>query len=350
MNKQEIKEAKMNEAIKSGLQSFREATASTVDTKGFDDPALYSVPTANGVRTATIPAPVSTGNQANVASITAKPSDAVGSPAGSAASEDEETVRESEEEVQISTAEYLSDLLDGDELTEEFMDKITVIFETALSDRIAHVEARMQDTFTHALTERVSELTDDFAEKLDEFLGYVVKEWTDNNEIAIERGIKSDIAESLITGLKDLFEAHYIEMPDGKIDVVEQLYASRDELEAQLNEQIDANVVLSNEINESQKMMVFHNQASNLTDTEVERFSQLCESITYNSIEEYDNKLSIIKESFLNGNSDESNSEMSRVVSRPISNDLTETTHQTETYDPIVESYSKAIGWQTRND
>mgnify|MGYP003110965995 CR=1 FL=1 len=348
MDTQTTKEKQMNEAIKNGLQSFREATetAKTLDSPGFDDPNLYSVPSVGGgVKTAGVPQPVATGNEVNAASVAAKPSDAVGSPAGVAPQDEEEKeVKEDTAEEEITTAEYLAELLDGDGLSEEFMDKLVTIFETALTDRINHIEAEMQNTFTAALTEKVTDISEEMAEKLDEFLAYVVKEWTEENDLAIERGIKSDIAESLLSGLKDLFESHYITMPEEKVDIVENLLKSKDELESQLNEQIENNVELVNELAENAKYNIFNSNAYDLTDTQIERFAELVENVDFESVEQYDRKLKIIKESFMNSKTQEINEEVSSSYS-----DLTETTHQSG-MDPMMEAYTRAIGFQNRNN
>ena len=206
------------------------------------------------------------------------------------------------------------------------------------------LQQKMQESFHNALNEQGESIAEDLSEKLDDFLSYVVKEWTDDNQIAIERGIRSDIAESFLSGLKSLFEAHYIEMPDEKVKVVEELYDVNEELETKLNEQMERNIDLMKALNQTTAQSVFATMCEDLTDTEVERFAHLAETVQFENYDQYSRKLSIIKESFVgSGNvSDEVAQESTNQV-------LTEDVSHGTGLDPIMDAYSKAIGFQNRN-
>tara|TARA_X000001388_G_scaffold24304_1_gene16802 strand:+ start:9423 stop:10460 length:1038 start_codon:yes stop_codon:yes gene_type:complete len=338
--KKDIKE-KISEAIENGLNTYKESTeaATTVEPTGFEDPALYA--DTNG-RGAVINTPVGVGPEHNMATIAAKPSDSVVSaaPAKKKKDEDKEEVQE-----EISIEDYLASLFDEDELSENFKEKLSTVFSTALADRVNYIQNEIQEAYNKNLNDQLETISEELSEKLDEFLSYVVEEWTKENNLAIERGIKADIAESFMTGLKDLFETHYIDMPDEKVQVMEELLDSKNELETQLNEQLDRNINLQRDIYASAARNIFIESATGLTDTEIERFAQLAETIEYDDVDEYARKLYIIKESFLGSNELESQP----VVTENRVQDLTETAHQTVDVDPTIAAYSKVIGFQNRN-
>jgi len=317
----------ITEAVKAGLKNFKEQK--TVDTQSFEDPALGQ--DAEG-KAQKIAEPVATGNEANVATL---------APHGEASSEEKKEKKEDMKE-EISTSDYLAQLFDEDELSEDFMNKLTTIFDTALNDRISFVEASMQESFNTSLNEQIETMSEDLSEKLDEFLSYVVEEWTKENTIAIERGIKADIAESFITGLKGLFESHYIDLPEERVDVVEELLNVKEDLETKLNEEIEKNFEFTREIVENKAQIIFDNLCTDLTDVEAERFSQLVENTVFESEEDYAQKLAIIKGSFLGSTEEEVIAESTEIT------DLNETTHNAGV-DPMLEAYTKAIAFQNRN-
>tara|TARA_Y100001972_G_scaffold91792_1_gene112375 strand:- start:1241 stop:2221 length:981 start_codon:yes stop_codon:yes gene_type:complete len=317
----------ITEAIKAGLKHFKEQK--TLDTKNFEDPALGHDTDGKAQK---IAEPVATGNEENVATL---------APHGEASGEKKKEEKEEMKE-ETSTIDYLSSLFHEDELSEEFMNKLTTIFDTALNDRISFVESSMQESFNNSLNEQIETITEDLSEKLDEFLTYVVEEWTKENTLAIERGIQADIAESFITGLKTLFQSHYIELPEEKVDVVEELLSVKEKLETELNEEIEKNLEFNKEIIENKAQIIFDDISADLTDTEAERFSKLLEGVVYESEEDYHNKLSIIKESFISSRETETTTELKE------STDTKETTHDAGN-DPLLEAYSKAITFQNRN-
>jgi len=338
-DKKDIKE-QISEAIENGLNTYKEATeaAVTVEPTAFEDPALYADADGKG---AVVNKPISTGPEGNLATITPNPSDAVVSEKPKKKKEEKEEVAE-----ETSIEDYLASLFSEDELSEDFKEKLTTIFSTALADRVNHIQSALQETFNQNLNDQVETISEELSEKLDEFLSYVVEEWTKENTLAIERGIKADIAESFMTGLKDLFETHYIDMPDEKVQVMEELLDSKNELEEQLNQQLEKNIELQKDIHASAATNIFIESSNGLTDTEIEKFAHLAETIEYDSVDEYARKLRIIKESFM-GSVEPESDEVALTENKM--QDLNETAHQTIAVDPTIAAYSKVIGFQNRN-
>ena len=337
-NQEQLAE-EISEAVEKGLRSFQEATeaAKTMNPTGYEDPVLGMDTTGKGTKLGTHEAPHDAAQ--NMATIKAKPSDAQGGGAEAPKEEDDEKKKEMKE-----TSEYLASLFDEGELSEEFAEKLSTIFDTALQDRIDFIQAEMQESFNNSLNDQVETISEELSEKLDDFLSYVVNEWTSDNQVAIERGIKSDIAESFLSGLKSLFEAHYIDMPDEKVKVVEELYDVNEELETKLNDQMERNIELMKSLNQTTAQSVFASLCEDLTDTEVERFAQLAETVQFEDYDQYTRKLNIIKESFVgSGNvSDDSQSESTSQV-------LTEDINHGGGENPLMDAYTKAIGFQNRN-
>ena len=346
---------KIMEAVEAGLESFNEASESapSVNPAGFSDPALGTDTEGKGTVLGTLESPHDAST--NMSTVQGYPSDAVAAVANAIAGKKPAAKKEGEEEEMkedISIEEYLASLFDENELSESFKEKLSTIFSTALADRVAHITNKLQENFNNDLNDQVKNISEDLSEKLDEFLSYVVEEWTTDNNLAIERGIKADIAESFMSGLKDLFDNHYIDMPDEKVSVMEDLLDSKNDLEEQLNKQLEANIDLQKDLNANAAKNIFIESCNNLTDLEIERYAQLAETIEYDTLDEYANKLNIIKESFIGNVSEqmvsESAYESSYEVSTPRT-DLSESVHTSMDLDPMISAYSKALSHQNRN-
>ena len=342
MSNRKVNQKEINEAVQQGLRNFRESTdsARTVDPAGYEDPALYQDATGKGAILQTLQTPHDAAQ--NAATIAAKPSDAQGGGVVASSNEEEEGEQEEVKEF-TSTADYLASLLDEESLSEDFTEKLTTIFDAALNERIEFIQSEMQESFNSALNEQVESITEDLSEKLDDFLSYVVQEWTTDNYLAIERGIKADIAESFLSGLKALFESHYIEMPDEKVNVVDELHNVNEDLEYKLNEQLQRNIELMGMLNKTAAQSAFASLCEDMTDTQVERFAQLAETVEYQDYDQYVRKLNILKESFIGSN------RQSHAVESAPTNMLTEDIVHNGGNDPLMEAYSKAIGFQNRN-
>lgn len=206
---------------------------------------------------------------------------------------------EKEEDV-IDVSDDVKALIGDEKLTEEFKAKAATIFEAAVKSKVSEAKKKMQSSYESKLKEENEKSKAELVEKVDSYLNYVVEEWMKQNEIAIERGIKGEIAEDFISGLKKLFEDHYINVPDEKYDVLEDQASKIEELNKKLNEQIEANVKLNSEIGKLTRQDIVDAVSSDLTDTNKEKFNKLAEEIEYSNAEEFKNKVTTIKESYFN--------------------------------------------------
>lgn len=194
--------------------------------------------------------------------------------------------------------EDLDALLGGENLSEEFVQKASTIFEAAVIARAEEVIAEAETELMEQFEAAIEEVKEDLAAKVDDYLNYMVEEWVKDNEIAIEKGLRSEIVEDFITGLKGLFEEHYIDIPAEKVDVVEGLTAKVEELEDALNEQIKVAVEMKKELSESKKVEAIYAACEGLTQTQVEKLKSLAEGVEFTTEEEFGTKLTTLKEGY----------------------------------------------------
>ena len=216
------------------------------------------------------------------------------------ATEDQEVVAEEEtKEVEIDLSADVKALVSSDaDLSEEFKDKAATIFEAAVKTRIQEQTKILEAQYEEKLSAETETVKEAMVEKVDSYLNYVVEEWMKENELAVERGIRTEIAEDFITGLKDLFKEHYIDVPEEKYNVLDDLTNQNKKLEEKLNEQISKNVDLSKEVSSSAKSKAINEVASDLADTEKEKFEKMAENVEYDSADKFKEKLETIKESY----------------------------------------------------
>ena len=210
----------------------------------------------------------------------------------------EETEKKEEEVIDVS--DDVKALIGDEKLTEEFKAKAATIFEAAIRSKMKVEKSKMEAGYAKKLKEELDTTKTELVEKVDSYLNYVVEEWMKQNEIAVERGIKGEIAEDFISGLKKLFEDHYINVPDEKYDVLEDQASKIEELNKKLNEQIEANVKLNSEIGKLTRQDIVDAVSADLTDTNKEKFNKLAEEIEYSNANEFKNKVTTIKESYFN--------------------------------------------------
>jgi hypothetical protein len=190
--------------------------------------------------------------------------------------------------------EHLGSLFSGEELSEEFKDKASTVFEAAVDMRVEEIREELSEEFEATLDEEKEAL----ATKLDEYLTYVVENWMKENQVAIDAGIKTDISESFMVGLKALFEEHYVTMPDAKYDLVEGLNNKIDEVEAKLNESIEKNIELSKGLVKAQCEALYESTSRDMTSTDEEKFRSMVEAVDFNSVDDFQEKLNTLKENF----------------------------------------------------
>lgn len=194
--------------------------------------------------------------------------------------------------------EDIDALLSGENLSEEFATKATTIFEAAVTTRVEEIVEEMENELVEQFQVAVDEIKEDLASKVDDYLTYMTEEWMKENQIAIDKGLRAEVVEDFIGGLHKLFAEHYIDIPEEKVDVVEELSAKVDELEEQYNAQVRASIELKKELNEHKKIEAVHTVCEGLTQTQVEKMKSLAESIEYTTETEFSSKLETLKESY----------------------------------------------------
>jgi hypothetical protein len=231
------------------------------------------------------------------------------------------------------------DALIGDEnLSEEFVTKATTIFEAAVVSRAESIVEEIEGELLEQFDEAVETIKEELASKVDDYLNYMVQEWVTENQLAIQSGLKAEIVEDFIQGLKGLFEAHYIDIPSDKVDVVEQLTAKVEELENSLNEQIETTIELKKELNEAQKLEAIHAVCEGLTQTQVEKLKSLAEGVEFTTESEFAGKLETLRESYFKADVKPADSSaLDEVLVEE------ESKKSSVSVDPLVEAVAKTI-------
>ena len=218
---------------------------------------------------------------------------------------EEEVVAEAEEieeEEEFDVSEDVSALLEGEELSEEFQEKARTIFEAALRSKVEEIKEGMiaayDEAYEERLTEEVTEIKSALTERVDSYLEYVAEEWVTENRLAIESGLKAEMSESFLSGMKSLFEEHYVSIPEEKYDVLESMVEKLDEMETKLNEQIEKNITLNSRLSESVADGIFDEVAEGLALSQKEKLASLAESVEFESAKTYREKLEMLKESY----------------------------------------------------
>ena len=210
----------------------------------------------------------------------------------------EETAEEEQEVYTVDVKEDVAALVNGEELSEEFKTKAATIFEAAIVTRVKAEVAKLEEEFEVRLEEETAKNIEGIVEKVDGYLNYVVEQWITQNELALENGIKSEIMESLFTGLKGLLEEHNIDLPEEKLDLVEALEEENSELQAKLDEQMAANVELNQMINEAVRTSILDEAAEGLAETDKEKFAALAEELSFEDAETFQAKVQTIRENY----------------------------------------------------
>ena len=213
---------------------------------------------------------------------------------------EEETSEEEviEEEESYDVEADVAALLEGEELSEEFQNKAKTIFEAAIKTKVAEIKEELQESYATALVEELDKIKEGLTERVDGYLEYVADEWMQENALQVEAGLKTEMTESFLEGMKSLFEEHYVTIPEEKYDVLNSMVDKLDEMESKLNEQIDRNVALNRRLAESNADGVFTAVAEGLADTQKEKLATLAENVEFESETDYREKLVTLKESY----------------------------------------------------
>jgi hypothetical protein len=286
----------------------------------------------------------------NKSTISTKPSDAspdTQNKAGKAMKEEEELhdeviVEDSEEEV-VSLKEKMKEDIDAlfsddETISEDFKSKAATIFEARVLDRVSQIEEEMEVKYAGMLEEAIDSIKADLTEKVDDYLNYVVEQWMEENQIAIQSGLRSEITEEFIVGLRNLFAEHYIDVPEDKVDLVDELAGKVEELEDKLDEEIKTNIEYRKAILESVKREAVYEVCKGLTETQVEKMKSLAESVDFSTEEELVEKLETIRENYFPSN-------IKKADETQLHEQVTDDTDQKKpaSFDPIINAVVQSI-------
>ena len=224
----------------------------------------------------------------------------------------EETTEEAIVDESINIEDDVNALLGGEELSEEFKERAKTIFEAALNSKIKEIQDTLEIQYEQKLNEEKEELKVSLQERVDSYLEYVAEEWMTENQLAIEHGLKTEMTESFLSGMKGLFEEHYVTIPEDKYDVLESMVEKLDDMETKLNEQIDKNIGLNKRLGESVATGILESVSDGLAATQKEKLASLAESVEFESEEKYREKLEVLKESYFARTTNESAKEISK--------------------------------------
>ena len=224
----------------------------------------------------------------------------------------EEATEEAIVDEGINIEDDVNALLGGEELSEEFKERAKTIFEAALNSKIKEIQDTLEIQYEQKLNEEKEELKISLQERVDSYLEYVAEEWMTENQLAIEHGLKTEMTESFLSGMKGLFEEHYVTIPEDKYDVLESMVEKLDDMETKLNEQIDKNIGLNKRLGESVATGILESVSDGLAATQKEKLASLAESVEFESEEKYREKLEVLKESYFARTTNESAKEISK--------------------------------------
>ena len=248
----------------------------------------------------------------------------------------EEETSEEEEVIEYSVEDDLNALIQGEELSEEFREKAATIFEAAINSKVKGIKEELTASYEEKLVEEVASIKEELKDRVDSYLEYVADEWIAENQLAVESGLKEEMTESFISGMKSLFEEHYVTIPEDKYDVIESMVDKLDEMEGKLNEQIEKNVALNKRLAESVSDVVFAEVTDGLAQTQKDKLAGLVDNVEFESETAYREKLNTLKESYF----------PTQKAQRNTTENLTEETGSTDytsSVTPSMEAYLKTL-------
>ena len=250
---------------------------------------------------------------------------------------EEEVVAEEEAPaIEYSIEEDVEALLAGEELSEEFQEKARTIFETAISVKVGEIQEQLKATYEEALVEEVATIKESLEARLDSYLEYVADEWVQENALQIEHGLKTEMTESFLEGMKGLFEEHYVTIPEDRYDVIESMVDKLDEMEAKLNEQIDKNVALNKRLAESTADVIFSEVAEGLALSQKDKLATLAENVEFESESDYREKLVTLRKSYFPEHSTQK--EHTETISEGTA------VEEQSSASPLMDSYLQTLG------
>lgn len=240
----------------------------------------------------------------------------------------------------IDVKDDVKALFGEEDLSEEFKEKAATIFETAVVNKINEAIDTYKETINESFAQDTQSIKDELSEKMDTYLDYVVESWAKDNELAIEQGLKAELTEDFMSGLKNLFEDHYIDIPEAKVDVVEELAAKNEELQTQLNTEMERNMEAKKAIEENDQQKIIDEVTEGLAETQKEKFQTLAEGVEFKDKESFQKKLSIIKESYFSVDNDKEVADLVGETDEPLDE---EAKPEGSSLDPKMAGYAAAI-------
>jgi hypothetical protein len=246
-----------------------------------------------------------------------------------------EATNEEETEEEFSIEEDVNALFAGEELSEEFQDKARTIFETAIKSKVEEIKEQVQAQYQEQLIEEVAAVKTELTERVDSYLEYVAQEWLEENALAVEHGLKTEMTESFLQGMKGLFEDHYVTVPEDRYDVLESMVDKLDEMESKLNEQMDKNVALKKRLAESVADVIFAEVSEGLALTQKEKLASLAENVEFDGEETYREKLVTLRNSYF--------SESATSAQREVAEEVETVEESAASVSPLMESYLSVL-------
>lgn len=243
---------------------------------------------------------------------------------------------EEEEEITIDVSADVAALVNGEDLTEEFKTKAATIFEAAIVTRLKTEVAKIEEKFEFELAEQVEEIKEGLVDKVDGYLNYIVEQWMIDNELALDNGMKTDIMESFIAGMKTLFTEHYIEVPAEKYDLVSELEEQVETSNSKLDQLLASNVELTKQINEMKRVSSIGEYCADLADTDAEKFKGLAEELAFEDTTSFKTKLQTIKENYFG-------KKATVGIKSPVSDEPVQLDEEVKIVDPVMAGYLKAL-------
>ena len=255
------------------------------------------------------------------------------------AEEEEVVAEDSKEEIDVSAD--VEALLQGEELSEEFQEKAKTIFEAAINSKVDAIQKELETIYSEKLAEEIESTKTSLTERVDSYLEYVADEWLHENQLAVDQGLKAEMSESFMTGLKGLFEEHYVSVPEEKYDVLESMVNKLDEMESKLNEQIDKNIALNKRLSESTSDGILSDVSEGLAVTQKEKLASLAESVEFESEANYREKLVTLRNSYFPNSAPSAQRDNSEFIAEGTSNDSTKVAGNVAKYVDALQRFSK---------
>ena len=250
---------------------------------------------------------------------------------------EEEVTTEEEVVAEYDVQEDIDALIAGEELSEEFQEKARTIFEAAINAKVAQIQEQLEAQYAEKFAEEVAAAKESLAERVDSYLEYVSDEWFEENALAVEAGLKTEMTESFLAGMKSLFEEHYVTIPEDKYDVLESMVEKLDDMETKLNEQIEKNITLNARLSESAADGILNDVSEGLASTQKEKLASLAESVEFESEAQYRGKLETLKESYFNSKK-ESSTAKTETLSEGVDHS------GSESYSDSMAAYMRTLG------